>query len=164
MHTSPKNTTERKPPKSPTSNISSLGQDQGNTPKFVPESCLASSAWDAWALGIIMAQLLVPNDSFTLPCAEATDELVMNRLSSFDMSDVQDIAGEVRSIAGNHAANLILRLLDPNPETRLHSMSKILLHRYFHEPVCESMKPIDPSKTDKKAKRATRFGKRKGHF
>ena len=166
MHTStsPKNTKERKPPKSPTSNISSLGQDQGNAPKFVPESCLASSAWDAWALGVIMAQLLVPNDSFILPCAEATDELVMNRLSFFDMSDVRDIVGEVRCIAGNLAADLIGRLLDPNPETRLHSMSKVLRHRYFHEPVCEPMKPIDPSETDKKAKRATRFGKRKGHF
>lgn len=170
MHTSPKNARERKPslfsttPKSSTNTMSNLGQEQRNERKFVPESCLASPAWDAWALGIIMAQLLLPNDSFVLPCAEATDELVMNRLSYFDMSDVQDIVQEIRCIAGNFAADLIGRLLDPNPETRLYSMSKILRHRYFHEPVSEPIKPIDPSLTDKKAKRTTRFGKRKGHF
>lgn len=168
-HTSPKNARERKPslfstsPKSPTNTISDLGQDHRKT-KFVPESCLASPAWDAWALGIIMAQLLLPNGSFVLPCAEATDKLVMVRLTYFDMSDVQDIVGEVRCIAGNFAADLVGRLLDPNPETRLHSMSKILRHRYFHEPVSEPIKPIDPSLTDKKAKMTTRFGKRKGHF
>ena len=169
MHTSPKNARERKPslfstsPNSPTNTISDLGQDHRKT-KFVPESCLASPAWDAWALGIIMAQLLLPNGSFVLPCAEATDKFVMVCLSYFDVSDVQDIVGEVRCIAGNFAADLIGRLLDPNPDTRLHSMSKILRHRYFHEPVSEPIKPIDPSSTDKKAKRTTRFGKRKGHF
>lgn len=170
MHTCPKNVWERKPslfsttPKSPTNAISNLGQEQRNERQFVPENCLASPAWDAWALGIIMAQLLLPHDSFVLPCAEATDELVMNRLSYFDIPDVQDIVGEIRCIAGNFAADLIGRLLDPNPENRLHSMSKVLRHRYFHETVCEPIKPIDPSETDKKAKRTTRFGKRKAHF
>lgn len=170
MHASPKNARERKTslfsttPKSHTNAISNLGQDLRKTQKFVPESCLASPAWDAWGLGIIMAQILLPNESFVLPCSEATDELVMNRLSYFDMSNVQDIVGEVRCIAGKFAADLIGRLLDPNPETRLHSMSMILRHRYFHEPVSQPIKTIDPSSTDKKARRTTRLGRRKGHF
>ena len=127
--------------------------------RFVPENFLASPTWDAWAFGVIMAQMFVLHSS-VLPGAKTTDELVVDHLSNFDAVDAQTIADEVRSVAGNYAANLVGRLLDPNPETRLHSMSKVLRHRYFHEPVCEPMKPIDPSATDKKAKMLSRFGNR----
>ena len=116
--------------------------------RFVPENCLASPAWDAWALGIIMAQAFVMN-SPVLPGAGITDELVMGRLLKFDAVEVQKITGEVRAVAGVFASDLVGRLLDPNPETRLNSMSKVLRHRYFHEPVREMMKP----------KRASMFGK-----
>ena len=107
---------------------------------FVPENCLASPAWDAWALGVIMAQAFVMNSS-VLPGAGVTDELVMGRLLKFDAVEVQKITREVRGVAGVFASDLVGRLLDPNPETRLNSMSKVLRHRYFHEPVRETMNP-----------------------
>ena len=116
--------------------------------RFVPESCLASPAWDAWALGVIMAQAFVMNDS-VLPGNGITDKLVMGRLLNFDAVEVEKITGKVRCVAGVFASDLVGRLLDPNPETRLNSMSKVLRHRYFHEPVREIMKP----------KKASMFGK-----
>ena len=116
--------------------------------RFVPESCLASPAWDAWALGVIMAQAFVMNGS-VFPGTGITDKLVMGRLLKFDAVEVEKITGEVRCVAGVFASDLVGRLLDPNPETRLSSMSKVLRHRYFHEPVREIMKP----------KKASIFGK-----
>jgi len=128
----------------------SLTHKSRTTPhaRFVPESCLASPAWDAWALGVIMAQAFVMNGS-VLPGTGITDKLVMDRLLKFDAVEVEKITGEVRCVAGVFASDLVGRLLDPNPETRLNSMSKVLRHRYFHEPVREIMKP----------KKASIFGK-----
>lgn len=102
--------------------------------RFAPETCLASPAWDAYSFGEIMARLLL-EESILVPAFDATDEGALQRLTYFDKQDVATVREDVRQVAGDLAADLVSRLLDPSPETRLSTMRKILTHRYFHDEV-----------------------------
>lgn len=129
-----KNTTGGKPPLFSASTKPNHKQENENAKRFAPEKCMASPAWDAFAMGEIMAQLFLSR-SLALPVYAGTNERVLNRLSCYDEPDVDIISQEVRAAAGDLAADLVSRLLDPSPSSRLSSMSKVLCHRYFHDPI-----------------------------
>jgi len=102
--------------------------------RFVPEKVMALPSWDVWGLGLIMAELLL-GKSTLLPCHAATDAEFMDDLAEFNETKVAAISEDVRDVAGDLAADLILRLLHPEPQKRISSISKILQHKYFHESV-----------------------------
>jgi len=119
--------------------------------RFVPEKVMASPSWDIWGLGLIMAELLL-GKSVLLPCNQDSDAEFLDELAEFDEIKVIAISEEVRDVAGDLAADLIMRLLHPKPQQRIGSIYKVLHHKYFHEAV-EISADAPSGKKRKKAKR-----------
>jgi hypothetical protein len=70
----------------------------------------------------------------------------------------QAIREEVRENAGDLAADLVARLLHPNPLQRIDSMSKVLQHIYFHEEIVESTQIFKNKKKSMSSKMKRRSG------
>lgn len=117
--------------------------------RFVPEKVMASPSWDIWGLGLIMAELLLGRSAL-LPCHTTADAEFLDDLAEFNEIKIIAISEEVRDVAGDLAADLIMRLLHPNPQQRIGSIYKVLHHKYFHEAVEISV--VAPS--DKKRRKA----------
>ena len=65
----------------------------------------------------------------------------------------KSVKEEVRDSAGDLAADLIARLLHPNPNERIESMSKVLQHKYFHEEALEdAYKEVKATERDDEVK------------
>lgn len=103
---------------------------QYSTLEFSPNRCTASPAWDAWGLGLIMVQLLVGR-STNLPNFEKADDALMNNLHAFDKEALRKLHKQVLRAADADAADLVVRLLHPDPQYRPSRMGKILRHKYF---------------------------------
>jgi len=109
----------------------------GQTPsavQFAPEMCIASPAWDTWSFGVMMAQLLTGGKhKEALPSHSETDESFLQKLISFDQTNLENICRSVKKDAGERAADLVEQLLDPSPYRRMKSMNHVLSHRYFDD-------------------------------
>jgi len=119
--------------------------------RFVPERIMSSPSWDIWGLGLIMAELLL-GKSTLLPCHTTSDADFLDELAEFNEIKIIAISEEVREVAGDLAADLIMRLLHPKPQQRIGSIYKVLHHKYFHEAVEISV----DAPSDKKRKKAKR--------
>jgi len=103
---------------------------QYTTLEFAPNRCTASPSWDAWGLGLIMFQLLVGR-SPNLPNFEKADDALMGNLHAFDKEALKKLHRQVLKAADADAADLVVRLLHPDPQYRPSRMGKILRHKYF---------------------------------
>ena len=72
----------------------------------------------------------------------------------------KSIKEEVRDSAGDLAADLVARLLHPNHNERIESMSKILQHKFFHKDALEGTDNSKEVKATERAKEVKGFRKR----
>jgi len=99
--------------------------------EYAPNRCNASPEWDAWGLGLIMVQLLV-GKSIYLPNFEKADDALMKNLYTFNRSNLKQIYKQVIQTVGDvDAADMVVRLLNPDPRHRPFQMGKVLKHKYF---------------------------------
>merc|ERR1719276_201696 len=98
---------------------------KSSVPRFAPEKVMASPAWDIWSFGVLMTEMLV-GKTLLLPSNQESDDEFLEKLIGFDEIQVASIREEVRDNAGDLAADLVSRLLHPNPRERIESMSKVL--------------------------------------
>merc|ERR1719223_741703 len=107
---------------------------------------MASPHWDVWAFGLIMAELLI-GKNLILPCCADTQEDFLISLGGFGELQVAAVREEVRERAGDLAADLVARMLHPNPSQRIGSVSKILQHKFFHEEVRHTTSTMKKAKS-----------------
>jgi len=78
-----------------------------------------------------MVQLLVGRTT-VLPNFEKATDAHMKNLSSYGKSNLKKIYKQVQVIGGREAADLVGRVLRPDPERRP-TMHRVLQHAYFDE-------------------------------
>lgn len=99
--------------------------------EFCPHRISAGPEWDAWGLGLIMFQLLVGR-SLNLPNFEKADDALMKNLYTFKKHNLKKLYRQIIQVVGDvDAADLVVRLLNPDPRHRASRMGKVLRHKYF---------------------------------
>lgn len=98
--------------------------------QFTPEKCAATPLWDIWSFGLMMVQLLLGRSTL-LPNFEKADDAIISNLYLYDKNSWRKIRQQVSEAVGEEAADLVARLLHPDPGRRIQSMDRILKHKYF---------------------------------
>jgi len=124
--------------------VQSITQSSGVTSRvqctFAPERCIASPTWDAWAFGLLMVQLIIGKSSL-LPNFDASEGALLANLFLFDMDELRQLCNQVKRAAGQKAADIVSKLLRPQPEERPSTVSKVLQHPYFEPKKNAAAKP-----------------------
>ena len=97
---------------------------------FVPERCEATPQWDMWGFGLLMVQLLLGR-CMLLPNFEKAEDAILKKLHKHDANALRKICNQLTAVAGRDATDLVMSLLQRDPNLRPKSMEEILAHKYF---------------------------------
>lgn len=103
---------------------------RSGTPVFIAEKCQATPQWDMWGFGLVMVQLLLGR-CMLLPNFEKAEDAILKKLHNYDGNQLRQICKQLNLVAGQEASDLVMKLLQKDPNLRPKSMEEILSHKYF---------------------------------